>query len=84
EPNTPTALLLSYIGDDKNRSFDILVDNVKLASVELKGSETGKFFDEEYDIPAGLLKDKTSIDVKIQSTNGKTAGRVFGARTIRK
>jgi DUF1680 family protein len=84
EPNTPTALLLSYIGDDKNRSFDILVDNVKLASVELKGSETGKFFDEEYAIPAGLLKDKTSIDVKIQSTNGKTAGRVFGVRTIRK
>jgi len=80
----PTALLFSYIGDDKNRSFDILVDDVIIASVELKGKETGKFYDEEYAIPANLLKDKTSINVKVQSTNGKTAGRVFGVRTIRK
>jgi len=80
----PTALLFTYIGDDKNRSFDILVNNVKVASVELKGAETGKFFDEEYALPADLLKDKASINVKVQSTNGKTAGRVFGVRTIRK
>lgn len=80
----PTALLFSYIGDDKNRSFDILVDGVKVTSVELKGKETGKFFDEEYAIPAELLKGKTSINVKVLSTNGKTAGRVFGVRTIRK
>lgn len=80
----PTALLFSYIGDDKNRSFDILLDNVKIASVELKGKTTGKFFDEEYAIPADLIKDKSIINVKVQSTNGKTAGRVFGVRTVRK
>lgn len=80
----PTALLFSYIGDDKNRSFDISVDEVKVASVELKGKETGKFYDEEYALPSILLKDKKSITVKVQSTNGKTAGRVFGVRTIRK
>jgi len=80
----PTALLFSYIGDDKNRSFDILVDDTTIGSVELKGKETGKFYDEEYAVPANLLKDKTSINVKVQSTNGKTAGRVFGVRTIRK
>jgi len=80
----PTALLFSYIGDDKNRSFDILVDNIKVASVELTGKTTGKFYDEEYAIPAELVKDKSTINVKVQSTNGKTAGRVFGVRTIRK
>jgi len=80
----PTTLLFSYIGDDKNRSFDILVDNIKVASVELTGKTTGKFYDEEYAIPAELVKDKSTINVKVQSTNGKTAGRVFGVRTIRK
>ncbi|HEX5152471.1 MAG TPA: beta-L-arabinofuranosidase domain-containing protein [Parafilimonas sp.] len=80
----PTALLFSYIGDDKNRSFDILVDGVKIASVELTGKTTGKFYDEEYTIPPELVKDKSTINVKVQSTNGKTAGRVFGVRTIRK
>ena len=84
EPNKPAALLCTYLGDDKNRTFDILVDDVKIASVELKGGTTGKFFDEEYPIPADLLKDKTKIIVRVQATNGKTAGRLFGCRTIRK
>ena len=84
EPNKPTALLCTYIGDDKNRTFDILVDNVKIAAVELKGGKTGKFFDEEYPIPAELLQNKNNIVVRVQATNGKTAGRMFGCRTIRK
>jgi hypothetical protein len=84
EAGRPIALLFTYIGDDKNRSFDILVDGAKIASVELTGKATGKFYDEEYAIPADLLKDKTTVIIKVQSTNGKTAGRVFGVRTIRK
>ncbi|HEY5408692.1 MAG TPA: beta-L-arabinofuranosidase domain-containing protein, partial [Ginsengibacter sp.] len=84
DPNKPTALLFTYIGDDKNRSFDILVDGVRIASQELTSKETGKFYDIEYTIPEELLKEKSTIEVKVQSTNGKTAGRVFGVRTIRK
>lgn len=84
EAGPTTALLVSYIGDDKGRSFDILVDEVKVASVELKGGKPGKFFDEEYIIPTDLLKDKKTVRVKVQATNGRTAGRVFGVRTIRK
>ena len=84
EPNKPTALLCTYLGDDKNRTFDILVDDIKIASEKLKGGATGKFFDVEYPIPAELIKDKTKIVVRVQATNGKTAGRMFGCRTIRK
>ena len=83
-PGQPTALLCTYIGDDKNRTFDILIDDVKIASVALKGGTPGKFFDEEYLIPAELVKDKNKIVVRVQATNGKTAGRMFGCRTIRK
>jgi len=83
-PNQPTALLCTYIGDDKNRNFDILVDGVKIAAVELKGGTPGKFFDEAYPIPSELLKDKDKIVVRVQATNGKTAGRMFGCRTIKK
>ncbi len=84
EPNKPTALLCTYIGDDKNRTFDILVDDVKIAAVELKGGATGKFYDEQYPIPAELIKDKNTIIVRVQATNGKTAGRMFSCRTIGK
>lgn len=83
-PHQTNALLCTYIGDDKNRSFDILIDGVKIAAVELKGRTPGKFFTEEYPIPESLTKNKNKIIVRVQATNGKTAGRIFGCRTIRK
>ncbi len=78
------TLLLTYIGDDKDRKFDILVDAVKIATVEWKGGKTGKFYDEEYVIPSELIKSKTKITVRIEANYGRTAGRVFGCRTIKK
>ena len=84
EPNQSVALLCTYLGDDKNRTFDILVDDVKIASEELKGGTTGKFFNKEYPLPAELTKNKNTIVVRVQATNGRTAGRMFGCRTIRK
>ena len=84
ERDKPTALLCTYIGDDKNRSFDILVDGVKIASEELSGGKPGKFYEKEYPIPENLLKNKNTIVVRVQATKGKTAGRMFGCRTIRK
>jgi hypothetical protein len=38
-------LLLTYIGDDKDRKFDILVEEVKIATEDWKGGKTGKFYD---------------------------------------
>lgn len=83
-PNEATTLLCTYLGDDKNRSFDIFIDSIKIASVELKGKEAGKFYNEEYTIPLEAIKNKNTIHVMIQGTNGKTAGRFFGVRTIKK
>jgi hypothetical protein len=75
-------LLLTYIGDDKDRKFDILIDGVKVATEDWKGGKTGKFYDVEYKIPEDLLKGKEKITVRVEANYGKTAGRVFGARII--
>ena len=75
-------LLLTYIGDDKDRKFDILVDGIKITTVEWKGGKTGKFYDVEYKIPEDLLKGKEKIVVKIEANHGKTAGRIFGIRLV--
>jgi DUF1680 family protein len=77
------SLLLTYIGDDKDRLFDILVDGVKLVTEDWKGGKTGKFYDVEYKLPAAMISGKTKITVKIDANHGKTAGRVFGVRTIK-
>lgn len=84
QDSVANALLCTYIGDDKNRTFDILIDDVKIASEELKGDVSGKFYDREYLIPANLIKNKTNVVVRVQGTNGKTAGRMFECRTIKK
>ena len=57
-------LLCSYIGDDTKRGFDLLVNDVKIATQELNGGTTGRFFDVEYPIPDQLLKDKTTVVVR--------------------
>jgi hypothetical protein len=77
-------LLLTYIGDDKDRKFDILVEGVKIATEEWKGGKTGKFYDVEYKIPEELLRGKEKVTVRIEANYGKTAGRVFGARIVRR
>lgn len=84
QPDVSSALLCTYIGDDKNRGFDYLIDGVKIATEELKGATTGRFFDVEYPIPAELLKGKTKVVVRVQGHPNKTAGRVFGCRIVRR
>ena len=82
-PDTANALLCTYFGDDKNRAFDIFIDDTKLVSVVWDGGETGKFYDKEYPIPAALIKGKQSVSVRIAATSNKTAGRVFGCRIVK-
>lgn len=81
--DTPSSLLCSYIGDDQNRGFDLLVDGVKIGTQELKGGTTGRFFDVTYPIPNELLKGKSKVEIRVQGHPGKTAGRVFGCRIIK-
>jgi hypothetical protein len=76
-------LLLTYIGDDKGSKFDVLIDDKKLTSVEWNGGKTGKFYDNEYPIPAEMIKGKAKIMVRIDANQGRTAGRVFGSRVLR-
>lgn len=82
-PGIANSLLLTMIGDDKDRKFDIFVDNVLLATQEWNGGITSKFYDKIYSIPAGILKDKTSVKIKIAANYEKTAGRIFGVRILK-
>jgi len=84
QPEVANALLLTYIGDDKNRKFDVKADGELITTVEWKGGESGKFYDLEYMLPANLIAGKSVITIRIEANYNKTAGRIFGCRTIRK
>ena len=84
EQGISNLLLLTYIGDDKDRKFDVLVEDKIIASVEWNGGKSNTFYDVEYQIPQELIVGRDKVHVKIHANYKKTAGRIFGCRTIRK
>ena len=76
----PLVLQASYWGSERARDFDILVDNVKLATQHLENDQPGKFFDVEYPLPEALTKGKQSVKVKFVPHDRSSAGPVFGVR----
>jgi hypothetical protein len=79
----PNNLLITLIGDDKDRIFDILIDGQKLETVSWKGGQTGRFYDLEFPVPQAWLAGKTKVEVRIEANHGKTAGRIFGVKTLK-
>ena len=82
-------LVITYWGSDKNywfngknyiRDFNISVDGRVIANEILNENKPYTLYDVFYEIPKELTKGKSKIQIKISSTLGKAAGRVFGIR----
>jgi DUF1680 family protein len=83
-PDRSVSLVCTYWGSDAGRRmFDILVDGKTIATQTLQDNRPGEFFDETYPLPAELTDGKQSVTVRFQPHPEKTAGGVFGVRTIR-
>jgi DUF1680 family protein len=78
----PLVLQATYWGDERSRDFDILVDNVKVASQHLEVDRPGKFFDVEYPLAEALTKGKTKVKVRFVPRDRSTAGPVFGVQVF--
>jgi DUF1680 family protein len=76
----PLILQATYWGEERSRDFDILVDNVKVASQHLEADRPGKFFDVEYPLPEALTKGKAKVKVRFVPRDRSTAGPVFGVQ----
>lgn len=83
DPILQNSLLLTYIGDDKDRKFDILLDGSLLKTELLEDGKAGRFYDRRYSIPSLLTAHKTTVRISINAKYGRTAGRVFGVRIIK-
>ncbi|MFT4202430.1 MAG: glycoside hydrolase family 127 protein [Chitinophagaceae bacterium] len=78
------SLLLTYIGGDKKRVFDILVDGQLLVTEKLGDDIKGdKFYDKEYKIPLEWTKGKNKISILVSANHNTTAGRLFTVRTMK-
>ena len=82
-PGVNNRLLFTYIGDDKDRKFDIKVNGKLLLTETLQGGQVGRFYDREYTIPVEILGTGETVTIRVEANYGKTAGRVFGARVLK-
>lgn len=77
----PMELVLTYSSTDGgNREFEIFVDGKKIGEQKLRAETFSAWIDKAYPIPAGLIKGKKSVTMKVQALPGKIAGGVFGCR----
>jgi uncharacterized protein len=83
-PGTKNTLMLTYWGSERGRKmFDIFVEDEKIGTQELNSNDPGKFFTVEYPLTPALIRNKTSITVKLVALPGKRVGALYGARTVR-
>jgi uncharacterized protein len=84
DPTHPLALVVTYNRDEwQERTFEILVDGLRVAEQIIPRRGPMQFFDVEYAVPATAVKDKRKVTVRFQATQGNEIGAVFGIRMIR-
>lgn len=78
------TLQVTYYGADKNRSFDIYVNNTLLQTVKLDGSGGNKFYEVDYELPTTVLsKANNKLNVKFVAHQNSTAGGIYYIRLLK-
>ena len=70
-----------YTGD---KTFDILVNDNKIATQNISSIKDGSFLNKYYDIPDALTVSENYITIKFMPQIGHRAGPIFSARTIKR
>lgn len=78
------TLRIRYWGNENGiGNMSILLDETPLAKVNNVGKWNKKgFVDEEYSIPAELLKGKKTVNVKFQTDKGEASGGIYHVRLL--
>lgn len=81
----PMALALEYWGGfPGSRTFDILVNNSKVATENISNVKPGEFFFKIYELPDKQTVNGGKVTVKLVPHDGHRAGPVFSVRTIKR
>ncbi|CAN5412540.1 glycoside hydrolase family 127 protein [soil metagenome] len=84
DPAKPNVLVVTYWGNDRLRpDFAVTIDGTELAKEQLTGRPQNQFYDVEYAMPVELTRGKSSVEIRIQPTDGKSGPSVAGVRSVR-
>lgn len=79
DPAAANSLLCMYWGmDNRGRTFDILVNDVKIATEDLNKYKASKFYEIVYAIPADITRGKETVKVTFKPAIHNMVGPVYG------
>jgi uncharacterized protein len=86
DPRQENVLAVTYWGSDSGgRTFDILVNDTRIATQTLNNNAPDRLFILEYPIPRELTNDQNATVVRFQPAEAaQFAGGVFGVTVLRK
>lgn len=79
---TARNLRLTYYGLDKDRNFDVYINNILVQTVHLDGTGGEKFIEETYALPESLQQAGT-LTVKFVARPNSKAGGIYGVRLMK-
>ncbi|WP_229664762.1 glycoside hydrolase family 127 protein [Christiangramia forsetii] len=76
ENNEAGKVRITYYGNDKDRNFNILIDDILIGEEKLKGEKGDTYFTRDYILPKKLIEKKNNeFTIKFQAKeNSRTAG----------
>lgn len=84
DANAQNTLINTYWGmDNRGRTFDILIDGIKLSTEDLNQYKESRFYDISYTLPIELTKGKQKVTVKLVAKKDNSAGPVYGSRMVK-
>jgi hypothetical protein len=76
------SLYIAYNGKEKDREFDIYIDDVKITHVKLDQSDTDDQVGKEYSVPEQLKANK-SVIIKFVASPGSQTASIYDVRLLR-
>lgn len=76
-------LIVTYDGGERGRSFDLLVNDRVIATVELNGNQRDRFVDVAYAVPADLAP-AGPLTVKFSAREKNRTASIYGVRLAKK
>lgn len=77
-------LRVTYYGRERNRNFDIYVNDVLLSTVKMEGAGPDAFADVDYALPESLLSNPpATIRVKFVAQPGSATANIFEVRLLK-
>lgn len=84
DPDKTNTLINTYWGmDNRGRTFDIMIDDVKLTTEDLNKYKESRFYNINYEIPVELTKGKSKVTIKLVPKADNSAGPVYGSRMVK-